>query len=295
MSSLSIGIDIGGTSIKAGLVRENQILGDIIDVPTPNSLELFRSKLTDIIDQFRGDRPGEEIKIGLGIPGLVSSRDHKIAFCPNLQFLNDLPFDSLLQNYCPSIANDADMALYGEMVLGNLWGEDVLLLTLGTGLGSAFYAGGKGSWELNLAGEAGHMKIVPNGKQCSCGERGCLEAYFSANALISESRARILGKITDVEDIFEYLKSGEPNARVIIDNASKVLGLGIANLVNILGVSRVILGGKISQSYEWFSGPVYDAAKQNIHVFSERKFTIEQSKYVDKAAIIGAADYAYIV
>lgn len=291
-NKVAVGVDIGGTNIKAALVKNNELVGEIIQESTPDSLDEFLKVLNNVVWQLKSRLPGEEVLLGIGVPGIISQKDKKIVYCPNVSFLSGLNFAQLVPGSNTAVGNDADLTLLGEIAIENLWSEDILLLSLGTGLGSAFYAGGRGSWELSLAGEGGHMKLVPDGKMCGCGGHGCLEAYFSGRALLNDARTHIAEGIVEVRELFDLAKSGNENAIHIVNQAAKILGIGIANLVNLLGTDRVILSGKISYSYDFIADLVYNTAKENIFVFDERRFSIQKSGLIDRSPIIGAATLA---
>lgn len=276
-----IGVDVGGTSIKAGIVRDLIVIEDL-DVPTPKTRHKFDDVVSKIIRILCAKAEIEAI--GLGVPGLVDYEKGKVIYCPNLEF----DIDEIKTDLPIYIGNDADMALTGEL---EFHPEDKLipiaLLTIGTGLGGAISVAGKMPYELNLSGEIGHMKIVANGKKCSCGQKGCLQAYASGRAIEESSRESVV-------NVFKAAEEGERKAQKIIYEFSEMLGVGIANLVNILGVEKVILAGKIAKSAETLFKFMHESDKNNIFAFDSRPFSIRASKNIDEIGIIGAARFAKI-
>ena len=277
-----IGIDVGGTSVKAGIVRDLRVIEDL-DVPTPKTRHKFDDVVSKIIRILCAKAEIEAI--GFGVPGLVDYKKGKVIYCPNLEF----DIDEIKTDLPIYIGNDADMALVGEMEFRPKdKGKTIAILTLGTGLGGAISVAGKMPYELNLAGEIGHMKIVANGKKCSCGQKGCLQAYASGRAIEEESGG------DNVINVFKAAEEGERKAQKIIYEFSEMLGIGIANLVNVLGVEKVILAGKIAKSAETLFKFMHESDKNNIFAFDSRPFSIEVSKNIDEIGIIGAARFAKI-
>ena len=229
---------------------------------------------------------------GLGIPGLVDYQKQKIIYCPNLKFLNNLTVERLLLGIPVFLGNDVDLALLGEGWQEKIKENSFAYLALGTGLGGAFKINDVYSMDLNLAGEIGHMKIVANGRECSCGARGCLETYVSGWAIKKEGQKRISKKIKEAKEVFDLARENHPEAEKIIKEMAVMFGIGAANLVNILGVETIYLGGKIVQSADLFLKSAQQAAQKNIFQSQKRNFSFKISQLKEKAGLIGAAYWA---
>lgn len=282
---MTIGIDIGGTNIKAATIENNDIVGDIMTRETPKNLEGLRSVVVEIIRDLVGD---SDTKIGIAVPGLIAGDGEKMVCSPNLPFLDGMNLCDILPGFAIKYGNDADMALLGEIAIGNLYDEKVLLLTLGTGIGSAFYINGTGSWQIGQAGEFGHMKVVPNGRPCPCGGFGCIESYFSGRAILAEGQKNISPAPEDVKEVFSLAKNGDEKAIEIIKSGIDKLGLAVANAINLIGVNRIIISGNISESYDYFIHDLEESISQNTFTVDSRDIKIKKSKVIGKAAIIGA-------
>ncbi|MEI6498800.1 MAG: ROK family protein [bacterium] len=287
MSKISIGIDVGGTTIKAGLVEDNKVISEVMILPTPSSQAEFIDALSQIVVKF-DNLADSNTAIGLAVPGLVNIANGQIMGSSTLPFLSKIQFNELFADRPITFYNDVDAALAGEVFANGLQSENVLLINIGTGLGSAFYLNGLGSWQLDLAAEAGHLKVIPNGRKCSCGGDGCIQAYFSGRALLLEAREKISREIASTKALFDLAKAGEATAAKIIESNASLLGVAIANCVNLLGVERVIIGGQIASSFEVFSTELEASIKSNIFRLKERKIIIEPSKSIGLSGIIGA-------
>lgn len=230
-------------------------------------------------------RQEETAGIAVGVPGLVDIENQKVVYCPNLEF----KIEKIATDLPVYMANDADLALLGKMALRDL-GKNVALITLGTGVGGAFAIGDKLPIDFKLAGEIGHMKIIAGGRDCACGGKGCLEAYVSGSAILKQAKEEISQDIDSAEQVFDLTRSGGEKAGKIIDEMAKMLGVGIANLVNVLGVEKIILAGQIAKSADLFLDKTLESAKENIFALGVRNFSIEPSQNIDQIALFGGVE-----
>lgn len=261
-----LGIDVGGTKIKSGLINDTGECRDFKSIPTATDKEPLTvlSQLADLIQDYQDNLPGIA-GIGLALPGSVNDREGVCLYCPNLR-LRDVP---LSQKYSQAVdlpvrlLNDANAACLGEYFYGkNRGAETLLCITLGTGVGSGlifkrrlFVGSGSGA-------EAGHMIIDPNGPPCACGSKGCWETYVSANAVVRRCQEQmasgpptILKKWLQDEDspltaelIFKAYRLKDPLAQRIVFQTKEYLAIGLANLVNLLNLSVIVLTGGLAEA-----------------------------------------------
>lgn len=264
---IAIGIDIGGTSIKGAAVYDDGRMLDVFSLPVvkTDSGETTINKLIDVVEQYIKDNKIEKeiTGIGLGIPGLLDIEKGIVTFSGNLKW-EDLHVTDLFQKRLPypiRIANDANVAALGEAKLGAGKGVPyVIMLTLGTGVGGGIVLDGQ-LFEGNegKGAELGHIVMEFNGRQCSCGRKGCLEAYASATALVNDTIdamkrhpntlmhnvAQELGKI-DGRVAFKAARQGDVVGLEVVDQYVYYLTEGIMDYCNIFRPNVVILSGGIA-------------------------------------------------
>ena len=258
----AIGIDVGGTNLKAGLVNEK---GEILSVSrTPlhfTTAEDLAKVLADLARQVMGDLSPDAIDhVGIGIPGAVQGGN--ILFTANIP-MKDVPLKTLFQkhlNLPVTLANDADCAAAGEYLFGAGKGtQDFIIVTLGTGVGGGLILGGRLHTGKCCAGEVGHMVIDLGGQPCGCGRAGCWESYASATGLIrmgEEAAAAhpdsLLNQISreigglNGKSIFSAADQGDPVALAVTAQFVKYLAVGVTNLVNILQPDVLAIGGGVA-------------------------------------------------
>ena len=306
----SIGIDLGGTNIKLGVVDlyEKKIVRSI-SAPTmaPRSAESISADIAVMIKKLLADTgiPDEEISwIGAATPGIV--KNGTVVSAKNLGWDNT-PFAMLLERMTGKrvfLANDANAAAYAEACWGVGVGEKTLIaITLGTGVGGGIVIDGKIFDGFNgFAAEIGHMIIDQGGRECTCGKRGCLEAYCSATALVKESR-RMIGLYPDSEMKqlcdeygemnavipFEAWHRGDYAATAVINNFIDNLAIGISNVINIFQPAVLCIGGGLSGQGEALMRPLRDRAARLSFGFAQGKTRIDVAKFQNGAGIIGAA------
>ena len=260
-----VGIDLGGTFIKGGIVDD---LGNIIyqdKVPTESEFGATRvatniANLAKSLMEKVGLTADDMEGIGMGVPGMIDSKAGNVIYSNNLKWQDFRIGETVgeLTGLRVKIANDANVAALGEAKFGAAKGFDnVVMLTLGTGVGSGIVADGQLMEGNKSAGaELGHMVVVQGGEQCTCGRKGCLEAYASATALIRDTKRAMtahkdskmweIGEIDNVtgKTAFDYMDS-DPYAKAVVDGYIEMLACGITNLANIFRPQAVLLGGGV--------------------------------------------------
>ena len=292
MKNIAIGIDIGGTSIKgAAITKEGKVLDVFtLEVHRGDSQEKTVNELIDVLNKYLKEHDYNKdnvLGIGIGIPGVIDTKAGVVSYSNNLQW-NDLPIQEMIANATGlpvRITNDANAATFGEAKFGaGKKYKNLLMITLGTGVGGGIIIDGK-VYEGNLGkgAELGHNVIVIDGEQCTCGRKGCLEAYASATALIRDTK-RMMEKHKDSlmwEDknvggrtAFNAAKKGDKYAQEVVDNYVKYLGEGLLNFFNTFRPEAVLLSGGIANEKE-------NLTSRLEKYVSERKYGFESTPKVD--------------
>ena len=311
-SAPSLGLDLGGTDIKAGLVGPDAEVLASESIPTEASggpdhvMERMAEAARSLCDEAAVKL--EDLgAIGAGVPGPLDSRRGIIHSAPNLPGWVDVHLKEALNEKLGSgpsleVFNDANAAAYGEFWAGAGRDETIthmIMLTLGTGvgggiiLGGDLYTGAHGD-----AGELGHIILEPLGPLCASGERGSLEMFASATAMAGEARRRIeLGAATDLpseptaKDLFD-LSESDPLAGEIVDWACGYLGIACANLVRSFDPQMIVLGGGVAKAGERLLKPVRAAFGRKTWTIRPEKVRIELATLGNQAGFIGAAGLA---
>jgi glucokinase len=263
------GIDVGGTKFLGVVLDDNGTVIDEAKVPTPKGPDAIVEGLAALAHRLA---PFDTI--GLGVPGLVT-RDGVIRASPNLVDIADFRVGERLSaaiGHHVEVDNDATCATVAEWKFGAARGlDDFVMVTLGTGIGGGAVAGGRLVRGTNgFAGEIGHMVIDPNGPPCPCGRRGCWERYASGSGLGRLAREAAVGKranrvvqlaggdADDVrgEHVHQAAAEGDEEALAVVDEFARWVGLGLANLTNLLDPSTFVLGGGLAESADLFLAPI---------------------------------------
>lgn len=312
MEKVNIGVDIGGMSLKAGLVnKEGKILyKETIKTDVNKGENYFLDCLKSLIDSLikYAKESNLEVKgIGLGVPGIVNNELKTIEYAPNLNVENLSLIECLKDFKLPFyLSNDANCAALAEQKFGIAKGyENVILLTLGTGVGGGIVINNKLFEGTSGQGaELGHMVVKLNGKKCGCGRRGCFEAYASASALLRLTKEEMKKnphslmweyadfKLSNVNGLtsFECAKKGDLSANNVVNKYVYYLGEGILNYCNIFRPEVIVLGGGVSNQKEFLTSKVKEYLKENYFGFKKtRAVDVLIASLGNDAGIIGAA------
>lgn len=307
-----IGIDIGGTNLKAGLVNdEGSILAmekrKIAEVSDQKALVEALVALTQSLTERGGLTPEQIRSVGVGVPGAVEIHSGAVLYTCNLP-LRNVPLRKIFHRYLPYplyVENDANCAALAEYYAGAGKGSKrFVTITLGTGVGAGILHNGQIYHGANgMAGEVGHMSIVYHGEPCPCGRRGCWERYASASALTRETKAAmqadkntIMWKMTqDIDHVnaklaFDAAAKGDETARKVIDSWIEYVGVGIANVINTFEPEVICIGGGVSNQGEVLLAPVRAYAENETRNITTGKFpVICACQLHNDAGVIGAA------
>lgn len=305
---VAAGIDIGGTNTVFGLVDiDGNIIsrGNVRTVDFPQPEQLVAEVASRILRETEGHH--EIIGAGIGAPNGNYFRG-TIEFAPNLNWFGIIPLAKLFQEAlgCESlVTNDANAAALGEKLFGGAREmEDFIFITMGTGLGSGIVVNGKLVYgHDSFAGELGHVVVDPNGRQCGCGRKGCLETYASATGIkrtfadLLMSRHRhnpIADKVGHAQYIYERALAGDSNALEAFRYTGEILGLALANAVAYTSPQAIFLFGGLAQAGHFIFDPTIESFERNLLNIYKGKVRILPSELSENnAAILGAASLAW--
>jgi len=314
---LAIGIDIGGTKVAGGLV---DVDGNIIhrarrDTPhrskSPSVVEDTIVEVVDELLQIVGS--GTVVAVGIGAAGFVAADRATVVFAPHLSWRHE-PLQEALQKRIAMpifVDNDANAAAWAEWKFGAAQGEThLMMITLGTGIGGGILINGEVQrGRFGIAGEFGHMQIVPGGHRCECGNRGCWEQYASGNALVREARSLFSANSPIASDLFDRAegipgnltgplitqaaRDGDPTARELLAEIGNWLGLGIANLAAAFDPGTFVIGGGLSAAGDLLLASARETFKRQLTGRGYRpEARIVAALLGNDAGLIGAADLA---
>ena len=309
---LYIGIDVGGTGIKAGVVSENGTILHKLNCPTLRERgheavihDMARLSLQVLAES--GHALEEIHSVGVGIPGMQDPRTGRIPFCTNLGW-HDVPLVELLQQEIDKpvyVNNDATVAGLAESIAGVSAGtKNSVFITLGTGVGGGVVLDGKlFMGPHGIATEVGHMITVAGGEMCTCGNRGCWERYASATAFIREGRRfaeahrdcalfrAVNGNLDQIEarTVIDLAKAGDPDCEKLFDNYVYHLTVGLINLINLYDPEIIALGGGVSKAGTFLLDKVNALLPEMIFFKTMPHARIELARLGNDAGIIGAA------
>ncbi|WP_028505209.1 ROK family glucokinase [Ruminococcus sp. FC2018] len=307
-----IGIDLGGTNIKAGVVNENY---EIISKATTKTLlprpaeEICADMAKVSLEAMEqaGLKLDDIQSVGIGTPGTANSETGIIEYSNNLGFLN-LPVVELMQKHINKpfyVENDANAAAYGEFIAGAAKGaNDAVCITLGTGVGGGIIINGKIYSGFNFAGaEIGHTVVDPNGPECTCGRKGCFEVFSSATGLVRmtkeamlEDKASIMWQMNEEDGkvsartAFNAMRAGDRAGKAVVDKYIRYLACGITNTINIFQPDILCIGGGVCNEGDPLLLPLKELVAKEVYTKNSAKNTeIVIAKLGNDAGIIGAA------
>lgn len=314
---LAIGIDIGGTKVAGGVVDEAGTILHRTRRDTPHrstSPRVVENTIVEAVDELLTEvNPADVVAVGIGAAGFVAVDRATVVFAPHLSWRNEPLRDALAAriDFPVTVDNDANAAVWAEATYGAARGEShAVMITLGTGIGGALVVDGQVQrGRHGIAGEFGHMQVVPNGIRCECGNRGCWEQYASGNALVREARGMIAAGSPVVADLLSRLggdptgltgpfitesaRDGDATARELIADIGAWLGVGMANLAAAFDPGLFVVGGGVSAADEMLLGPAREAFRKQLTGRGYRpEARIVRAVLGSDAGLIGAAELA---
>ncbi len=288
---------MGGTNLRAAAIsRDGQILDKISGkTGLSEGRDAVIADMVEAIVTLRDIRSeGPLAGVGIGIPGFIEIKKGLIVGSNNLPEFEGFPVRDEIERRLGTpviLENDANAAALGEKWIGaGRDVEDLVLLTLGTGIGGGIISDGRvlhGS--LGMAGELGHMTVIPNGNPCGCGNTGCLEKHASATAITSMARLMSMGDHLSSEDIYKLALDGNTNARRIFESMGRALGIAIGNLINIFNFPLYLLSGGPLPAWDLFAPSMMSEIEVRSFTFRNTKTRVEKATLGSEAGLFGAA------
>lgn len=305
MKKLAIGIDIGGTRTKIGLVdlESGEVLETLISPTEKRKSDKFLQIIRSGIDQLKFLAKSQQstvLGIGFGVTGFVFDNGMVDSTYGFLDFMEDYPLAQFIETHCSLPCrgdNDARVIALGEALYGKGKGYNrVLVLTLGTGLGLGFVANGKFETRLPYAHMGGHMSISQSDFTCYCGKTGCLESLVSAPGIVNSAIRRgweqKYPKLSlNIETIFKAEQEGNPDAILVVSEFLNNLKRGIGNYINLFAPDIIIIGGGISKGMEPYMDNI--SAIDFLPPFKSYNVKIVLSELDERSGILGSAALFY--
>jgi glucokinase len=296
MMDYTIGLDLGGTNLRAAAIdATGKMIAKVVgNTNLGEGREVVVAHMVQAIRALR-DQLGQASLSGIGVvvPGFINLEEGKIVNANNLSSLEGFPFRDRLEESLETpvvLENDANAAALGEKWMGaGRDVEDLVLLTLGTGIGGGIIAGGKViHGYTGMAGELGHITVVPNGNPCGCGNRGCVEKHASAQAISVMARLSGLGDITS-EECFRLAQNGNQKAQAVFLSMGEALGIALAMLVNTFNFPLYLVGGGAVAAWDQFAPHMLAEIRRRSLTFRATNTRIEKATLGSEAGLFGAA------
>ena len=290
MKNYSIGVDLGGTNLRIAAVTDKGELLEKVTLGTKVSLGRDHV-IDDMCDAIQGlskkyQHTAALCGMGIGVPGIIDLRTGMLRESPNLPGWADYPVRDEIERRLATrviLDNDANVAALGEKWLGAAKPvDDMAMLTLGTGVGGGLVLGGR-IWHgmTGMAGEFGHITVEPEGVQCNCGNRGCVEQYASASAIVRMARESIATGVSSglagaassdpefsAKAVYNLAIQGDEEAKKILRRAGRALGIVVADLVNSLNLPMYVIGGGVSSAWDAFSPAMFEEMRRRSMVYA---------------------------
>ena len=290
MADFAICVDLGGTNLRIaavdvdGRLIEKVTLGTRIALGSDRVLDDMCDSIRRLSDKYQDG--SNLLGIGIGVPGIIDMETAMIRESPNLPGWSDTPVRKEIERRLRTrviLENDANSAAFGEKWLGAArYVDDMAIITLGTGVGGGIVLNGRIWHGMNgMAGEFGHTTLEPDGVLCGCGNRGCVEQYASASAVMRMAKAAIasghapaLAKAASSDPefsakaVYNLAVQGDADARRIFQEVGRALGILIGNLVNSLNLPMYVVGGGVSRAWDAFSPNIFEQLRQRCMVYA---------------------------
>jgi glucokinase len=297
MPAYSIGVDLGGTNLRvAAIDSEGQVL-ERVSVPAIYDAgpEQVVETIVKVIHEVRSRVASDGLRgVGIGVPGFIDIDSGVVVGAANLPGFQGFPVRDEIQRHLGTkiiLENDANAAALGEMWRGA--GRDVkdlILLTLGTGIGGGIIIDGRVLHGfLGMAGEFGHMTVFPDGNPCGCGNCGCLEKHASATAIAAMGRMMHFGRETTSATVFELAKAGNERAKLVFESMGRALGVAMASLINIFNFPLYLLSGGPLPAWDLFAPTMFNEVRKRSFTFCRSGTRIEKAVLGADAGLFGAA------
>ena len=297
MPEYSIGLDLGGTNLRAAAVDRTGKMLDKTSGKTQYSegREAIVHDMVEAIGHLREKFGKENLAgIGIGVPGFISLREGVIKNSNNLATLENFPMRDEIGRRLETtviLENDANAAALGEKWIGaGRDVDDLVMLTLGTGIGGGIISNGKVLRGFNgMAGELGHITAVPYGNPCGCGNRGCVEKHGSATAIIAMARMLGLGNNLTAKDVYDMAMAGNEKAKMVFVSMGESIGIVLAMLVNAFNFPLYLIAGGVIAGWDLFVPAMLAETRRRSFTFRMTDTRVEKAQLGNEAGLFGAA------
>ncbi len=297
MSAYSIGVDLGGTNLRVAAIDQKGTIVFRISEPAvfDTGPERVVGDICKVIKGIREQIGIDELRgVGIGVPGFIDMASGVVIGSANLPGFEGFPVrDQIQQNLGTPIIleNDANAAALGEMWMGaGRSVKDLILLTLGTGIGGGIILDGKILHGFRgMAGEFGHMTVFPDGNPCGCGNYGCLEKHASATAIAAMGRMMHFGRDTTSAKVFDLALQGNVRAKMVFEAMGRALGIALASLINVFNFPLYVISGGPLPAWDFFAPSMMAEVKKRAFTFERTGAKIEKALLGADAGLYGAA------
>ncbi len=298
-----IGIELSGSKLRAATVSDEGVIGERREAQLET--DGLVGQVTQLVADLR-QNVGEIQAVGIAIPGLVNRQSDRVVASRDLPgIVRETLHGELMEatGLRFELENDANAAAYGEFKIGaGRGGRDLFYITIGEGIGGAIILDGK-LWTgaSGFAGEVGHITIDTEGSECECGNTGCLETVASAPNIVRRANERLfrdstsslsrlaMNKNFTADDMAREAKEGDDFSLMMIERTGKYIGTGVASVINLLNIERIVLGGGVMQAGELILNPIIEEARKRAFQPCFEATQIVAAALGDDAATIGAA------
>jgi glucokinase len=298
MNEYSIGVDLGGTNLRAAAVnRQGQILEKIsVDTNFEGGRDAVIGDIVDSVNALKRNLATQRLAgVGIGVPGFILLKQGYITNSNNLPYLENYPVRDAIEQRLGTpiiLENDANAAALGEKWMGaGREVDDLVLLTLGTGVGGGIIMGGRVLHGMDgMAAELGHLTVDPFGPPCGCGNLGCLEKLASATAVEATAVLMSLSaRPLSSKEVFEMAMDGNAKAQAIFGQMGRALGIALANLINTFNFPLYLLSGGMLPAWNLFWPELEAQVRQRSFTYRNSRTRIEAATLGSQAGLIGAA------
>jgi glucokinase len=297
MATYSIGVDLGGTNLRVAAISDEGRVLEKVSVPAVYSAgpQHVAAEISNIIDTIRSHIGASNLRgVGIGVPGFIDIDKGIVVGSANLPGFQGFPVRDAIQDKLGTriiLENDANAAALGEMWIGA--GRDVkdlILITLGTGIGGGIVIDGRVlHGHIGMAGEIGHMTVYPEGNPCGCGNCGCLEKHASATAIAAMGKMMHFGDRVTAQDVYELAKQGNDRAILIFESVGRALGVALANLINLFNFPLYLLTGGPLPAWDVFSPTMFAEIRKRSLTYLRSGTRVEKALLGADAGLFGAA------
>ncbi len=297
MIQYAIGVDLGGTNLRAAAVSDSGEILDKVAALTDPSEGAARvvGDIVKSIEELRKKHSRFRLAgVGIGVPGFIRMAEGFIVGSHNLPCLNNYPIRDEIERLLGTpvlLENDANAAALGEKWIGaGRDVDDLVLLTLGTGIGGGIVCNGRVLHGfVGMAGELGHLTVAPNGNPCGCGNRGCVEKHASATAIESMANLLALGDHLTAKDVYELAAKGDERARTIFASMGQSLGVALAMLINIFNFPLYLMSGGVLAAWDFFYPALIEEVRWRSFTYRNTETRIDKAALGNEAGLYGAA------